>query len=210
MVRGPRTPLPSVSLPGPSDALNSAACTPAWPSGSAPGSAAGRVCDRLATAVGEDPGGFTEGAIDSLIAAAAADPDGFLLLFRHVRREPETRASRGISSPWGHPSSVLRARTPTPIHRAAAGRPWRAWRLYTALTAVVGLGLTIWTALAFQRDAANLGLIQRARRWKALAHQRKSFASAFGRCLVRRLSLPGGDGDGSQAARGTAPLNRRD
>jgi hypothetical protein len=31
------------------------------------------------------------------------------------------------------------------------------------------------------------------------------FASAFGRCLVRRLSLPGGDGDGSQAARGTAP-----
>jgi AcrR family transcriptional regulator len=51
----------------------------------------GRVCDRLATAVGEGPGGFTEAAIDSLIAAAAADPDGFRLLFRHVRREPEFR-----------------------------------------------------------------------------------------------------------------------
>jgi AcrR family transcriptional regulator len=50
-----------------------------------------RVCDRLATAVGEGPGGFTEGAIDSLIAAAAADPDGFRLLFHHVRREPEFR-----------------------------------------------------------------------------------------------------------------------
>lgn len=36
------------------------------------------------------------------------------------------------------------------------------WQLYTVLTAVVGLGLTIWTALAYQRDAANLGLVQRA------------------------------------------------
>jgi hypothetical protein len=61
-------------------------------------------------------------------------------------------------------SSILESfelEPPTPIHRAAAGRLWRAWRLYTALTAVVGLGLTIWTALAFQRDAASLGLMQR-------------------------------------------------
>jgi AcrR family transcriptional regulator len=50
-----------------------------------------RVCDRLATAVGEGPGGFTEAAIDSLIAAAASDPDGFRLLFHHVRREAEFR-----------------------------------------------------------------------------------------------------------------------
>ncbi|HEU4543572.1 MAG TPA: TetR/AcrR family transcriptional regulator [Jiangellaceae bacterium] len=50
-----------------------------------------RVCDRLATSVGERPGGFTEAAIDALIAAAAADPDGFRLLFQHVRREPEFR-----------------------------------------------------------------------------------------------------------------------
>lgn len=37
-----------------------------------------------------------------------------------------------------------------------------AWRLYTVLTAVVGLVLTIGTALAYQRDAANTGLVQRA------------------------------------------------
>jgi len=42
-----------------------------------------------------------------------------------------------------------------------AGRLQGAWRLYTVLTAVAGLGLTIWTALAFQRDAANTGLVQR-------------------------------------------------
>jgi Protein of unknown function (DUF998) len=36
-----------------------------------------------------------------------------------------------------------------------------AWGVYTVLTAVTGLALTIGTALAFQRDAANTGLIQR-------------------------------------------------
>ena len=35
------------------------------------------------------------------------------------------------------------------------------WRLYTLLTAVAGLIMTIWTALAFRRDAANTGLVQR-------------------------------------------------
>lgn len=35
------------------------------------------------------------------------------------------------------------------------------WQLYTALTAVAGLAMTAWTALAFQRDAANTGLVQR-------------------------------------------------
>jgi hypothetical protein len=35
------------------------------------------------------------------------------------------------------------------------------WRLYTVLTAVAGLALTLWTALAWQRDAANTGLVQR-------------------------------------------------
>ncbi|MQB01401.1 MAG: DUF998 domain-containing protein [Actinobacteria bacterium] len=43
-----------------------------------------------------------------------------------------------------------------------AGRLDGPWRLYTVLTAIVGLALTIGTALAYQRDAANLGLIQRA------------------------------------------------
>ncbi len=43
-----------------------------------------------------------------------------------------------------------------------AGRLDGPWRLYTMLTAIVGLALTIGTALAYQRDAANLGLIQRA------------------------------------------------
>jgi hypothetical protein len=36
-----------------------------------------------------------------------------------------------------------------------------AWRLYTLLTAVAGLTMTIWTVLAFRRDAANTGLVQR-------------------------------------------------
>lgn len=43
-----------------------------------------------------------------------------------------------------------------------AGRLDGPWRLYTVLTAIVGLALTIGTALAYQRDAANTGLIQRA------------------------------------------------
>ncbi len=36
------------------------------------------------------------------------------------------------------------------------------WRLYTVLTAVAGLALTIGTAFAYQRDAAKTGLVQRA------------------------------------------------
>ncbi|MQA91224.1 MAG: DUF998 domain-containing protein [Gemmatimonas sp.] len=43
-----------------------------------------------------------------------------------------------------------------------AGQLDGSWRLYTILTAVAGLGLTIWTALAYQRDAPNTGLVQRA------------------------------------------------
>lgn len=35
------------------------------------------------------------------------------------------------------------------------------WRLYTALTAAAGLALTIATALAYRRDAAFTGLVQR-------------------------------------------------
>lgn len=35
-----------------------------------------------------------------------------------------------------------------------------SWRWYTALTAVVGLGLTMGTALSYQRDAAKTGLVQ--------------------------------------------------
>ena len=42
-----------------------------------------------------------------------------------------------------------------------AGRLEGAWQLYTALTAAAGLGLTIWTALSYKRDAANTGLVQR-------------------------------------------------
>ena len=42
-----------------------------------------------------------------------------------------------------------------------AGHLQGAWRLYTILTALAGLAMTIWTALAFQRDAAKTGLIQR-------------------------------------------------
>ena len=43
-----------------------------------------------------------------------------------------------------------------------AGRLDGPWRMYTVLTAIVGLALTIGTALAYQRDVANTGLIQRA------------------------------------------------
>jgi len=42
-----------------------------------------------------------------------------------------------------------------------AGGLQGAWRLYTVLTAVAGLAMTIWTALAYQRDAAKTGLVQR-------------------------------------------------
>lgn len=43
-----------------------------------------------------------------------------------------------------------------------AGHLDGTWRLYTLLTAVVGLVLTISTALAYQSDNANTGLVQRA------------------------------------------------
>lgn len=36
-----------------------------------------------------------------------------------------------------------------------------AWRVYTVVTAIVGLGLTIGTALSYFRDAAKTGLVQR-------------------------------------------------
>ena len=36
-----------------------------------------------------------------------------------------------------------------------------AWRVYTVLTAVAGLGLTVGTAVSFQRDSAYTGLVQR-------------------------------------------------
>lgn len=36
-----------------------------------------------------------------------------------------------------------------------------AWQVYTVLTAVAGLGLTVWTAVSFQRDSAYTGLVQR-------------------------------------------------
>ncbi|HEY3004634.1 MAG TPA: DUF998 domain-containing protein [Kribbellaceae bacterium] len=42
-----------------------------------------------------------------------------------------------------------------------AGRLQGGWQLYTALSAVVGLGLTVWTALAYRKDARNTGLVQR-------------------------------------------------
>ena len=42
-----------------------------------------------------------------------------------------------------------------------AGQLQGGWRWYTVMTAVAGLGLTIWTALAYQKDAAHTGLIQR-------------------------------------------------
>ena len=43
-----------------------------------------------------------------------------------------------------------------------AGRLDGVWRLYTLLTGVVGLVLSFGTALAYQRDAAKTGLVQRA------------------------------------------------
>jgi hypothetical protein len=42
-----------------------------------------------------------------------------------------------------------------------AGHLQGAWRLYTVLTAVAGLAMTIWTAIAFRTNAAKIGLIQR-------------------------------------------------
>jgi hypothetical protein len=44
---------------------------------------------------------------------------------------------------------------------ALVGRLQDPWQAYTLLTAVAGLALTAWTALAYQRDAANTGLVQR-------------------------------------------------
>jgi hypothetical protein len=44
---------------------------------------------------------------------------------------------------------------------ALAGRLQTPWQAYTLLTAVVGLALTASTALAYQRDAARTGLVQR-------------------------------------------------
>lgn len=45
---------------------------------------------------------------------------------------------------------------------ALAVRLQGLWRLYTILTAVAGLALTISTAVAWQKDAKYTGLIQRA------------------------------------------------
>jgi hypothetical protein len=45
---------------------------------------------------------------------------------------------------------------------ALAGRLQGLWRLHTILTAVAGLALTISTAVAWQKDANNTGLLQRA------------------------------------------------
>lgn len=42
-----------------------------------------------------------------------------------------------------------------------AGQLQGGWRLYTTLTAIAGLVMTVWTVVAFRRDAANLGLVQR-------------------------------------------------
>lgn len=42
-----------------------------------------------------------------------------------------------------------------------AGRVEGAWQVYTVLTAVFGLALTVWTAVSFQRDSAHTGLVQR-------------------------------------------------
>lgn len=44
---------------------------------------------------------------------------------------------------------------------ALAGELQGGWRLYTAMTAIVGLAMTAWTALAYNKDAANTGLVQR-------------------------------------------------
>jgi len=42
-----------------------------------------------------------------------------------------------------------------------AGQLQGVWRWYTVLTAIAGLGMTMWTALAYQKDSAHTGLIQR-------------------------------------------------
>jgi hypothetical protein len=45
---------------------------------------------------------------------------------------------------------------------AVAGRLDGSWRLYSVLTAATGLLLLVGTALAWRKDAAHTGLIQRA------------------------------------------------
>ena len=45
---------------------------------------------------------------------------------------------------------------------ALAGQLQGIWRLYTILTAVAGLALTISTLVAWRKDAGNTGLVQRA------------------------------------------------
>jgi len=42
---------------------------------------------------------------------------------------------------------------------AAKSDGWLA--TYSVVTAIIGLGLTVWTALAYQRDATRTGLVQR-------------------------------------------------
>ena len=42
-----------------------------------------------------------------------------------------------------------------------AGQLAGAWQVYTVLTAIFGLGLTVWTAISYQRDSAYTGLVQR-------------------------------------------------
>jgi hypothetical protein len=44
---------------------------------------------------------------------------------------------------------------------ALANQLGGGWRLYTMLTAGIGFVLTVWTAVAYQKDAANTGLVQR-------------------------------------------------
>lgn len=44
---------------------------------------------------------------------------------------------------------------------AIAGQLRGGWAIYTVATAAAGFGLTVWTALAYRRDAANTGLVQR-------------------------------------------------
>ncbi len=44
---------------------------------------------------------------------------------------------------------------------AIAARLSGLWRAYSVVTAVVGFGMMAWTALAYRRDAANTGLVQR-------------------------------------------------
>jgi hypothetical protein len=44
---------------------------------------------------------------------------------------------------------------------ALAGQLEGPWRAYTVVTAIAGLALTVSTAIAWQKDAAMTGLIQR-------------------------------------------------